>query len=98
MGVVANALAKVISVVLTKATKGDYRRRHLAFAGAGMAGVYVGVWLEEPNAPGNRPREQTSDRSRRLLDGGVADSPAHQWTTARGMRSTGFDQMAVVAA
>jgi hypothetical protein len=28
----------------------------LALAGAGIAGVYVGVWLDEPNVPGNRPR------------------------------------------
>jgi hypothetical protein len=35
----------------------------LALAGAGMAGVYVGVWLDEPNVPSDRPAEKT-DRTR----------------------------------
>ena len=35
----------------------------LALAGGGMAGVYVGVWLDEPNVPGDRPAGKT-DRAR----------------------------------
>ena len=27
----------------------------LALAGAGMGGVYVDAWLDEPNVPSNRP-------------------------------------------
>jgi hypothetical protein len=30
----------------------------LALAGGCMAGVYVGVWLDEPNVPTNRPARQ----------------------------------------
>ena len=38
----------------------------LAFAGAGMAGVYVGVWLDEPNVSGNLTdrKDETSPRDR----------------------------------
>ena len=37
-----------------------------AFAGAGMAGVYVGVWLDEPNVSGNLTdrKDETSPRDR----------------------------------
>ena len=31
----------------------------LALAGGGMAGVYVGVWLDEPNVPSKRPAGKT---------------------------------------
>ncbi len=34
----------------------------LAFAGAGMAGVYVGVWLDPPTTPATRPQEDRPDR------------------------------------
>ena len=51
-----------------------------ALASCSMAGVYVGVWLDEPNVSDNRPQEERSDRSRRLLDGGVADSPPYRRT------------------
>jgi hypothetical protein len=51
-----------------------------ALASCSMAGVYVGVWLDEPNVSDNRPQEERSDRSRRLLDGGVADSPRYRRT------------------
>jgi hypothetical protein len=34
----------------------------LAFAGAGMAGVYVGVWLDPPTTPATRPQEDRSER------------------------------------
>jgi hypothetical protein len=38
----------------------------LALAGCGMAGVYVGVWLDEPNVPGDQisEKDQTSPRQR----------------------------------
>jgi hypothetical protein len=38
----------------------------LALAGCGMAGVYVGVWLDEPNVSGNQIswKEETSPRQR----------------------------------
>jgi len=52
----------------------------LALASCSMAGVYIGVWLDEPNVSDNRPQEDRSDRSRRLLDGGVADSPPYRRT------------------
>ena len=51
-----------------------------ALASCSMAGVYIGVWLDEPNVSDNRPQEERSDRSRRLLDGGVADSPPYRRT------------------
>ena len=51
-----------------------------ALASCSMAGVYIGVWLDEPNVSDNRPQEDRSDRSRRLLDGGVADSPPYRRT------------------
>jgi hypothetical protein len=35
----------------------------LALAGAGMGGVYVGVWPDEPNVPSDRPAGKT-DRTR----------------------------------
>jgi hypothetical protein len=34
----------------------------LAFAGAGMAGVYVGVWLDPPTTPATRSQEDRPDR------------------------------------
>jgi hypothetical protein len=38
----------------------------LALAGCGMAGVYVGVWLDEPNVPGDKisGKDETSPRQR----------------------------------
>ena len=38
----------------------------LALAGCGMAGVYVGVWLDEPNVPGDQisGKDETSPRQR----------------------------------
>jgi hypothetical protein len=38
----------------------------LAFAGAAMAGVYVGVWLDEPNVLGDQisGKDETSPRQR----------------------------------
>ena len=38
----------------------------LALAGAGMAGVYVGVWLDEPNVSGDQTsgKDETSPRQR----------------------------------
>ena len=38
----------------------------LAFAGAAMAGVYVGDWLDEPNVPGGQISgiDETSSRQR----------------------------------
>jgi hypothetical protein len=34
----------------------------LALAGCGMAGVYVGVWLDEPNVSDNRLQEDRPDK------------------------------------
>ena len=37
----------------------------LALAGCGMAGVYVGVWVDEPNVPGDQiSGKETSPRQR----------------------------------
>jgi hypothetical protein len=38
----------------------------LALAGCGMAGVYVGVWLDEPNVPADQisGKDETSPRQR----------------------------------
>jgi hypothetical protein len=38
----------------------------LALGGAGMAGVYVGVWLDPPNVPGDQTgrKDETSLRQR----------------------------------
>jgi hypothetical protein len=38
----------------------------LALAGCGMAGVYVGVWLDEPNVSGDQTsrKDETSPRQR----------------------------------
>jgi hypothetical protein len=38
----------------------------LALAGCGMAGVYVGVWLDEPNVSGDQisGKDETSPRQR----------------------------------
>jgi hypothetical protein len=33
----------------------------LALAGGGMAGVYVGVWLDEPNVPSNGPARKDGE-------------------------------------
>ena len=47
----------------------------LAFAGAGMAGVYVGVWLDEPNVSGDQTsrKDETSLPKRHS----TADRAAH---------------------
>ena len=49
----------------------------LAVGGAGMAGVYVGVWLDAPNDAGN----QTTERQTRLDD--LNDSFAAERTSAK---------------
>jgi hypothetical protein len=38
----------------------------LALGGCGMAGIYVGVWLYEPNVPGDQTngKDETSPRER----------------------------------
>jgi hypothetical protein len=48
----------------------------LAFAGCSMAGVYVGVWLEEPNDPRDLigGKDETSPRQR-----GVAATHPDGW-------------------
>lgn len=49
---------------------------NLAVAGCGMAGVYVGVWLDEPNVPGDLigGKDETSPRQR-----GVAATRPDGW-------------------
>jgi hypothetical protein len=50
----------------------------LALAGCGMAGVYVGVWLDEPNVSGNLTdrKDETSPRDRGVV---VARHNADRW-------------------
>jgi hypothetical protein len=50
----------------------------LALAGDGMAGVYVGVWLDQPNVPSNQTgrKDETSPRQRGVA---AARHDADRW-------------------